>query len=400
MKRQRIEEISILRAFAFLAIVMQHCIAEYIYRADILPPDEIMMAMLFHFTRFGTPTFVFMSGVILFYNYSSKLNYNSYIKKRALDILIPFICWTIVYWASVSSFSMSSPFSRPSTWRELGWQFINPTYGYHLWFIVMIFQFYLLLPLFTRIAKAIKPFIVRASEKTTVRRTLWLIAAAGAIYTGMLWFSYYKAPGVAAQATGVWKWLLTYRGQFFIAYFFYFLLGAVCAYGLAKWRQLALGTFVWSGFLFIGLYVWAGYELLNLSMDSMKLAYSTYLRPTTFFLITAQLWTVYGIALQLDKHGGVLRRIFLFIGRHSFGGFLAHAFVLMLISQITRPMYLSGYHLPVAVLTFVGTAAGAIGLSKLLSVLPFGWLLTGAPGKSRKSQTAEGQVDRQQPAQM
>ena len=58
-KKERIEEVTLLRAFAFLAITMQHCIAEYIYRADILQPDSIMLAMLFDFTRFGTPTFVF-----------------------------------------------------------------------------------------------------------------------------------------------------------------------------------------------------------------------------------------------------------------------------------------------------------------------------------------------------
>ena len=59
VKKPRITEWTELRGIAFLAIVMQHSIAEYIYRADIEQPDSIMLTMIYHLTRFGTPTFVF-----------------------------------------------------------------------------------------------------------------------------------------------------------------------------------------------------------------------------------------------------------------------------------------------------------------------------------------------------
>ena len=59
MGKPRIEEWTQLRGIAFLAIVMQHNIAEYIYRSDIEQPDSVMLTMIYHLTRFGTPTFVF-----------------------------------------------------------------------------------------------------------------------------------------------------------------------------------------------------------------------------------------------------------------------------------------------------------------------------------------------------
>jgi len=379
MKKERIEEITLLRAMAFMAITMQHCIAEYIYRADILQPDAVMLAMLFHYTRFGTPTFVFLSGVILFYNYAgTALRYGSYVKRRFVDIGVPFLCWTAIYWVSVTLFSGQS-LATGDAWRALASQLLSPTYGYHLWFILMIFQFYLLLPLFLHMAEPLKRLAERRPERAAVR-TVWMLAAAAAAYFALLWVSYYKAGAIAAWGEP-WTWLMAHRSKWFVSYFFYFMLGAVCAYGLARFRQMAVSGLVASGLLFIGCYVWVGYELLGLSMDSMKLGLSTYLRPTVFVLIVTQLLTAYALSVLLDRYGGWLKRFMLMIGRHSFGGFLAHAFVLMLVANVTRPLQLAGYHLPVAVLTFLVVAAGSIGLAKGLGMLPLGHWLTGAQGR-------------------
>jgi surface polysaccharide O-acyltransferase-like enzyme len=396
MAKQRIEEITLLRAMAFMAITMQHCIAEYIYRSDILQPDSIMLAMLFHYTRFGTPTFVFLSGVILFYNYAgTAIRYGSYVKRRFVDIFVPFLCWTLVYWLSVSLFSGQS-LTDADAWRTLAGQLLRPTYGYHLWFILMIFQFYLLLPIFLRIAEPLKRFATLRPERA-VTRTVWILAIAAAAYAGLLWLSYYKA-GVIASWGEPWAWLMEHRSKWFVFYFFYFMLGAVCAYGLARFRELAVSWLALSGLLFIGCYVWVGYELLGLSMDSMKLGLSTYLRPAIFVLIVTQLAAAYALSVLLDRYGGWFKRFMLTIGRHSFGGFLAHAFVLMLAANVTRPLQLAGYHLPVAVATFLVVAAGSIGLARLIGMLPLGHWLVGAQGRrDRAARLAQAQAQPKHP---
>lgn len=73
MSKPRIAEWTELRGLAYLAVVLQHCIGEYIYRSDIQQPDSVMLAMLYHLTRFGTPTFVFLSAALLFYNGNNRL---------------------------------------------------------------------------------------------------------------------------------------------------------------------------------------------------------------------------------------------------------------------------------------------------------------------------------------
>ncbi|MBD2867267.1 acyltransferase [Paenibacillus arenilitoris] len=386
-KKERIEEVTLLRAFAFLAITLQHCIAEYIYRPDIMQADSIMLAMLFHFTRFGTPTFVFLSGLILFYNYSGKLDYRSFIRKRFGDIFVPFLCWTFVYWIAVEGV-IGSKLMQPSAWPNIFLQLVKPTNGYHLWFIVMIFQFYLLFPLFSKAVASFRKRLPLHSEGGAFRMALWASVALCLTYGALLWLSYYKMPGWAASADGFWAGLITYRSYYFVMYVFYFLIGGVCAFGLARFRAFAADAMGWTTFVFIGAYIWLGYDVLRFSTERMNLQVSNYLKPTTFLIIVSQLLLLYGFALLLQKRKGALYRMLRFIGRHSFGGFLSHAFVLMLASAVTRPMTLSGAHLPAALITFVLVAAGAIGLASLLGKLPFGRWLVGPAGRRKPKSAA------------
>jgi len=387
MKKERIDEITLLRAFAFFAITLQHCIAEYIYRPDIAPPDAIMLAMWFHFTRFGTPAFVFMAGALLFYNYDASMKYGTFLKKRFGDIFVPFLTWTGVYWVAVTIYAGGS-FAEAATWIELGRQLVTPTYGYHLWFILMIFQFYLLFPLLYRMGSAWARWLGQSERRARVAPGA-LLAALGLAYLGLMQFSYASAGASGAALGGVWEWLMTHRSKWFVFYFFYFALGAACAIGLQRFRRVAVQSIAPCILAFVCMYVWAGYELLQTSTEQMKLGASTYLRPLIVPLIVSQLMALYGLAVVFDRHGGRWRSWLLSIGRLSFGGFLAHPFVLMLVAALTRPMPLEGYHLPVAAATFVLVAAGALAIAKAATLLPFGWLLVGAQGRARTRSAAE-----------
>lgn len=378
--KERIEEVTILRALAFLAVTLQHCIAEYIYRADILPADSIMLAMLFHFTRFGTPTFVFLSGLILFYNYSGKLDYRSFIRKRFGDIFVPFLWWTVIYWVAVDGV-IGGKLAQPSAWIGIFPQLLVPTNGYHLWFIIMIFQFYLLFPLFSRAVAFFRDRLKRHPEGESFGRIAGVSALLGLAYLVLMWASYYRMPDWAASANGFWSAVISYRSSYFVMYFFYFLLGGICAFGLTRFRKFAIDAAGWAAAAFIGAYIWLGYDVLRFSTERINLQVSTYLKPSTFIIIVCQLLLLYGFALLLRQRQGRLYRMLQFIGRYSFGGFLSHAFVLMLVSLATRSIPLSGAHLPAAVITFLLVASGAIGLTVLLGKLPFGRWLVGSTGR-------------------
>ncbi|MBB6023184.1 surface polysaccharide O-acyltransferase-like enzyme [Paenibacillus sp. JGP012] len=373
MKKQKIAEWTELRGLAFLAIVMQHNIAEYIYRTDIEQPDSVMLTMIYHLTRFGTPTFVFLSGALLFYHHRhAKPNYVRFIRKRFGDIYMPFIIWTLIYWLAVRVFT---PGFWSSGMTDLG-SFVRelflPQTGYHLWFVLMIFQFYILFPLFLSGAHAVRKWLEskRHSRLTSGQRTLAIILAAAAMYVWLMKWSYYDMSGWTDLLSEPWSSLLEYRSYSWIMYWFYFLLGAVCAWAVESWRSWATKALPWTIIVFIMMYIWLGYDVLRGSEDTMNLNISTYLKPSTFIIIMAQMLMFYGLlALSRNKDLG-FRHLLAWIGRYSFGGYLVHALVIYAIAYFTRPLQLSGWHLLATVLSFAITVVTALGISWGLSKLP------------------------------
>ncbi|CAH1218546.1 acyltransferase [Paenibacillus sp. JJ-223] len=392
MGKTRIEEWTQLRGFAFLAIVMQHNIAEYIYRPDIEQPDSIMLAMIYHLTRFGTPTFVFLSGVLLFYHHRhAKPDYGRFIRKRFGDIFVPFIVWTGIYWIAVRIFTpqfwQADSLDVTSLLREL----VIPQTGYHLWFIIMIFQFYLLFPLFLKGTDLIEQRISAARRLSRGKWVALLVLAAAACYALLMKWSYYDMAGWTAAWSRPWSFLLEYRSYSWMMYWFYFVLGAVCAWSVDDWRHRTVRALPYTICVFIGMYVWLGYDVLRGSGETMNLNISTYLKPTTFVIIMAQMLMLYGFLVLLRGQNTRFQRLLAWIGRYSFGGYLVHALVIYGIAYVTRPLQLAGWHLPMTLLSFVLTAVAALGMSRGLSRLPGARYLTGLnkgnPSNSKRNRS-------------
>ncbi|MFW5435934.1 acyltransferase [Paenibacillus apiarius] len=387
-KKERIDELTIMRALAFFAIVLQHSIGEYIYRADILPEDAIMLGMLYHFTRYGTLTFVFLSTVILFHNYDASLDYGRFVKRRAQSVLVPFAVWTLVY----GVFSLQGQLLTKDGWVLLSKQFLVPTYGYQLWFIPMIFQLYLLYPLLVRFVQAMHERLVKWFGVISVRHVTGLLLGLGAAYAGLMYWSYYKAAGWAESVGGIGQVLAGHRTMIVVFYFFYIALGIVCALHLQRWRHWVQQAASWNLWIFAVCYILIGYDLLSAGVQPINLNISTYLKPTVFVLIVAQMLLIYAIALHIQKRGGIMQRFLQMVGTYSFGGYLAHALVLALVSQFTRKLPLEGLHLIATVLTFVVVAAISLVIARWLQRSPFAAVFIGA--KRRKASSAEGTGNR------
>lgn len=382
MSRERINEWALLRGFAFLAVVMQHSIGEYIYRSGSIQADSIMLGMLYHFTRFGTLTFVFLAGAILFYQYGDGRKYRSVIVKRIGDIYIPFVVWTIIYWI-VMQFIFNMPLFRADSWQDIVQQLFVPTNGYHLWFVIMIFQFYLLFPLFRWLGKQFRTRLLdNRSPQEQQKHIVVMLISIGIIYGWLMWLCYYAMPTWNVQ--GIWKIILDHRTSEFIFYFFYFVLGGICGSAIQRWRAIMLKILPWTVFSFLIMYIWLGYDLLRFDPVAINLNVSTYLKPTTFLAVLSHMLLMYGLALLLAERQGVIVRFLQWCGRYSFGGYLSHALILMGVSYFTRQITAPGLNLLLTILTFMIVAPTAIALTSGLSRLPGGQWLTGSAGKKGK----------------
>lgn len=387
---ERVDEWGLLRGLSFLAIVMQHSLGEFIYRSDILYPDAVAMALLYHLIRYGTLTFVFLAGAILFYRYGRRdRKYAPVLAKRIGDIYVPFACWTVLYWILTKTLS-DQPLFVSSDWPTFLQQLIAPTYGYHLWFVVMIFQFYLFFPLFRAAASGIGRWTGSGhAERTKFGRIGLLLLLLAAAYGWLMYLSYYRMP--EWQTSGLWKTLLDYRTYEFPYYAFYFVLGGICGTYLEKWRVFVVKMLPWSTLAFIGMYLWMNLDLLRSSGEQINLNYSTYLKPSSFIAVTVQILMLYGWALLLQKQKGWWTKLLTLCGKYSFGAYLSHAMLLTGVAVLTRDWLFPGWHLLVSVLTALIVAPAALLLCAGLSRLPGGHWLTGGAGRNwRLGKTTQG----------
>lgn len=369
-RKDRIKELDVLRGLAFLAVVLQHTLGVYVRKADIQIADAAMLGMLFNFTKFAVPAFVFATGTVLFYNYYEKLEYRKFIWKRTVEIFLPYLLWTGIY----EIYYYGLPLINFSWLREFGKNVILGTESYHLWFIILIFQFYLIYPVFLALFKWVR---VRITTKTRFTFTLGALIV---IYTLLMWFSssYIPRENLQVNYRFLQLFFLDYRDRNFLYFSFYFILGGIAGLSISKWREFVLKSVIWNGFLFPALFIWIGYELMRgASGGQVNLNYSTTLKPSMFFYTVSEIILLYGLCITIVRSGSVIIKRLSFIGKFSYGAYLAHALVLGYVVRGINRFMPSEHYLWSSTIAFILCAMVSVGITVLISKIPFGRLLIG-----------------------
>ena len=153
-------EINFVRAIACLLVVMVHVSVRFYYAYD--GNHTVLTNYLNQISRVGTPLFAVMSGFLL-YNQAINRKFNTkfFLKSRLTKIVIPFIFWSIFYLVYKSMFgSYGFPnFTSAEEVKNFFFMFILGKSHYHLYFIVLVIQFYILF-LFIRKALNLKTIIL------------------------------------------------------------------------------------------------------------------------------------------------------------------------------------------------------------------------------------------------
>ncbi|MCW3466355.1 acyltransferase [Chitinophaga nivalis] len=179
MKNVRVAELDILRAIAALAVITIHVTAWFVDIPATVPHVNTMqrvLAYIDHLNWFAVPTFLFISGLVLYNNHPhvTKDNLWDFYKKRIRRIFPIYFLFSLFYMVIAQ---LPHLMKGEGIQMGIGDFFLQLALGgasYHLWYFGLLFQFYLFYPVLVHLYNRYKgKFIVAAF----VIQLLW-------IYTG------------------------------------------------------------------------------------------------------------------------------------------------------------------------------------------------------------------------
>jgi peptidoglycan/LPS O-acetylase OafA/YrhL len=140
--RERLIEYDLLRIFAALAVIAIHVTARYDLNSSLL------VFVGNQATRNAVPMFIIMSGFVLYFADQKKwLPVQLFLHRRFGRVLNPYIIWTTLYVVGTAVFYRQFWPNIQTFLVVLGKHLLFGTGFFHLYFLIIIFQLYLLYPL-------------------------------------------------------------------------------------------------------------------------------------------------------------------------------------------------------------------------------------------------------------
>jgi peptidoglycan/LPS O-acetylase OafA/YrhL len=156
-----LQGIQYFRAIAVLEIIVLH-VTGLVGFTDltVLSLQKVLIFTFAGFTSFAVPHFIFISGVVLYNKYNEGFSLSTFYKKRFSSVLPPYLVWSTFYYfyplviLTLYSALLPNRWFGPTSYGSglnLSGYVAGLAVGVgHLWFILLIMQFYLLYPLLAR----------------------------------------------------------------------------------------------------------------------------------------------------------------------------------------------------------------------------------------------------------
>ena len=327
MEKERLTEVNYLRAIACLAVIFVHITADLIFLETAGPLTKLGLSFLNRSLKFTTPTFIFISGLILYYNYHDRrIDYRRYWKRRFKVIIIPYVLWTCIYYLYFINRGYYS-----FSWSFFLEKLLLADMVYHLYFILTILQFYLLFGVFRYLF-----------NKYNANVLLVMFLTVNLLF---IRYGYFK-----------------YSDRFFMQYLFAFALG--CYFG-KYYRDIKekINNYKLPIILgYLGLCLLYTYEFYNLHILQNYIIDGFFVNLTwVTFSMMAIVFYYYVVVNLKGSNLNFIKIILQKISDSSYYIYLGHPLMLFITREI-----LNRFYLPSTTLNFVLTAILVLG-----TILPF-----------------------------
>ncbi|TCU46681.1 acyltransferase [Curtobacterium sp. PhB146] len=364
-KPRHLYEVDVLRILTFACVIGVHTTSHTAASDDV--GLNALLALL-HFTRL---VFFSLTAFVLVYSYTLRPRpMAQFWPKRFLLVGVPYLAWSFVYVGSSWLLSSTRRGDVPDLVRTLAEGIVTGSSWYHLYFLLVTMQVYLLLPVIV--------WLVRKTRGHHVTTLVVALVVQLVVFAGYKYFP-------ASDA-----WLHGYQKQFFFSYVFFIVSGAIAADHADAFlrfirvhRRAALWAFAGVGALTLG--VWA----LQVALGQSLYAAGTPLQPIEAVWSTAVFVGFLAIGARwADRRrpGSPVARFVDYASDRSFGIFLSHPFLIWILlygdswleAVVPRPWLTLVTYLLVVVLS--------VAVTEVFRWTPLSVPLTGRPSLASRAQ--------------
>jgi len=353
-RRPKILSIEFIRIFIIALVIAVHISASDAFYGS---SSSGAIWMLAHVSR---SLFLIIMAFVLFYQYQDlkAKDTRSFYKRRFPLVAVPYAVWTLIY-------QVQDGIHQASLWDFISkylYNLVTANAWYHLYFILLTIQLYLLFPLIIWAWHWIRPML----------KPMYLLLISFIIQLAITGAMHFKIDITSLN------WWLSSPDKNILSYQLYVVIGILSA---TYWEPLSDWLFVNRKKIYVAA---AGVSAIGLADYFMQLAYglspvwvSEVFQPLNVVevVVFMSLFTALGIAWE--RKGASHRILIETIGQSSFGIFLVHALIIKKLSFL-QPHSDEWYTVIITVLIGVPLVyAIAFVFSEILRRTPFSLMFTG-----------------------
>lgn len=359
LSRGHLWQVDVVRLLTFGAVIAVHSLA-FTEQPDNVPAAGAMMLL-----QYGREVFFSLTGFVLIYSTAGRpLRLGKFWGKRISYVVVPYVAWSAIYYA----YTIWGPAHAQPSLSVFASDLLYGGAEYHLYFLLVTVQLYLMFPLIRRFAYR------------TAGRAAPVLAAVTAANLALLAVLQY----VPAPASGPGLWFFQHAYELLPTYSMYVLAGCYAAVHLERIQRfvdsrgrLLLVAALASAAAALGVYA------LQLPFMAPRAANSV-LQPGMALSCVAALIAVYVVGCRWAAGPRRHQALIETLSDASFGVYLAHPFVLQLL--LDDAGFANGHQVMPAVLctvlAFVISATGGTLISLAFRRTPLSLALTGRPWRA------------------
>lgn len=304
MAKAKIGELDIVRGLAILAVVLIHTTSDG-QSYELMGPSHTQLLYFFvnKMCAFAVPLFILVSGLVLFYVYIDNWNAKKagqFYLKRVRSVIVPYLLWSFIYY--MYDQWLVQPQHVQFDWADFGGKLPWADAKYHLYFMIIIIQFYVLFP----------PLLWLARKFAWFRRSLplWGLLVQGGFY------SY-----------GHWVQPLDHRAELCVSYFLFFTFGGWLGIYYEQARKYVLRHAAWLiplgiafGLAYTGMFILDQYRIAAFENTWYEAFWTLYGCASAILFIAAAIW--------MERSWRSLAALLTSLGFASFGVYLMHPLIL------------------------------------------------------------------------